>query len=149
MARLRSEKERRALVEGYAAMHGGAAASLAPWLSGIDGLAPAAGTPAGPLPPGAPTLGSRAEALGFHYVMEGSALGGRVILRQLDAEGVDTAGLRFLHPHGARTGGRWRALLAVLDRELAGNPGALGEAAGGARKGFAFARACLGVAAPP
>ena len=87
-------------------------------------------------------LASRAEALGFHYVMAGSALGGRVMLRELERDGVDTAGLGFLDPHGPRTGEVWRRLLDVLERELT-EPNTLAQALAGARKGFAFARACL------
>ena len=54
--------------------------------------------------------------LGARYVVEGSALGGRGMARQLDAllgVGV-TAGRQFFSGHGAATGAVWRDYLALL-----------------------------------
>ena len=54
--------------------------------------------------------------LGARYVVEGSALGGRGMARQLDALlgiGV-TVGRRFFSGHGAATGAVWREYLALL-----------------------------------
>ena len=141
VSRLRSPVERPALIRGYERMLGGAREASRPWLDGMDGVAAIAAPPASPAAPG-PTLTGRAEALGFHYVMVGSALGGRVMLRELERDGVDTAALGFLDPHGSRTGEVWRRLLDLLERELA-EPDALAQAVAGARKGFAFARTCL------
>ncbi len=88
-------------------------------------------------------IGSRAEALGFRYVIEGSALGGRVLLRQLEARGADLTGLRFLDPHGARAGEAWRQFVSLLERELGADATLLDHAVRGAVKGFAFAATCL------
>lgn len=46
-------------------------------------------------------ISNRAEALGFLYVIEGSTLGGRLILRELAAGGAEITGLSFLDPFGA------------------------------------------------
>ena len=57
--------------------------------------------------------------LGARYVVEGSALGGRGMARQLDpllGPGV-TAGRLFFSGHGADTGAVWRDYLAVLALE--------------------------------
>jgi heme oxygenase len=88
-------------------------------------------------------IGSRAAALGALYVVEGSTLGGRGILRALRDRGVDTAGLEFLDPYGAQCGAMWRAVLAVLERDLA-EAGALVEACAAASATFDLARDCLG-----
>ncbi len=117
---------------------------LAPWLDGAGGLSGYA--PAGSI--ALVEIRSRAEALGFRYVIEGSALGGRVILHQLEALGVDTTELGFLNPHGARTGEVWQSFTAMLEHELAAPPGALDEAVSGAVKGFAYARLCLNAGLP-
>lgn len=55
-------------------------------------------------------------ALGSHYVMEGSTLGGQVIARALAAAPWrPAAGLRYFDSYGAETGARWRAFKAWLD----------------------------------
>jgi heme oxygenase len=148
VARLRSPRERTALIEGYNQMQRCAAAAMAPWwatIPGLDDLARAASPQrhAAGTCPAAPILDDPAEALGFHYVMVGSALGGRVILRELEGAGVDTESLAFLNPYGARTGEIWHDLRQMLERSLAGDAVALDQAATGARKGYALARACL------
>jgi heme oxygenase len=59
------------------------------------------------------------HVLGARYVVEGSALGGHGMARQLDAllgPGV-TAGRQFFSGHGAATGSVWRAYLALLSME--------------------------------
>lgn len=151
VARLRCREHRTALVDGYAEMQRCAATATSPWLDAVPGLDHVA-RPAlndrlpcglGPDQATAPALSTRAEALGFHYVMMGSALGGRVIMRELEREGVDTADLGFLNPYGARTGEIWRELLGVLEGALAGNAAALDQAGAGARKAYTLARACL------
>ncbi|WP_188449269.1 biliverdin-producing heme oxygenase [Sphingomonas psychrolutea] len=56
--------------------------------------------------------------LSARYVVEGSALGGRGLARQLDGllgSGV-TAGRRFFTGHGAQTGAVWRAYLDQVSR---------------------------------
>lgn len=63
-----------------------------------------------------PQFFSPDHILGARYVVEGSALGGRGMARQLDAllgaEG--TAGRQFFSGHGAATGVVWRQYLALL-----------------------------------
>lgn len=63
-----------------------------------------------------PSSSSREYRLGARYVVEGSALGGRSLGRQLDGllgAGV-VAGRRFFAGHGAATGDVWRDFLADL-----------------------------------
>jgi heme oxygenase len=151
-----SRAGRAALIARYWRFHGRAEAALAPWLSQLDGLdfegrlrtpliardfadlgldAPAdAGE-------GAP-VESRGEALGVLYVLEGSALGGRAIRRQLAARGADLIGLGFLDPYGGQTGERWRSFLDVLERETA-DAHAADAAVAGALAGFRQAEAEL------
>lgn len=99
-----------------------------------------------PLP--APTLNAfgRAEALGALYVLEGSSLGGRVILKDLARRGADCRGLAFLDPHGESIGVRWRAVVELLEGEAADPSGVVT----GALAAFGHAQAMLcgqGVAA--
>ena len=66
--------------------------------------------PAAPMP-----VLNEAEAWGMRYVLEGSALGGRVILRRLGALGLsETSGARYFAGAGAETGPRWKAFLTGL-----------------------------------
>ena len=150
VARLRSPQHRTALIEGYRQMQRRTATAMAPWwatLPGLDRSAHISGdtsAAAGAVEPALTSfLTSPAEALGFHYVMVGSALGGRVMLRELERAGVMTDELSFLNPYGARTGEIWRDLLHVLEHNLAGDAAALDRAGTGARKGYNLARACL------
>ncbi len=142
--RLRCGPERQRLIVGYQTLYSGAAKLLNSW---VDSGGSCPGSIAADALPRV-DIHSRAEALGFRYVIEGSTLGGRVILRQLEALGIDTTGLGFLDPHGSRTGEVWRSFVAVLEGELTALPGALDEAVSGAVKGFAYARACLGQGLP-
>lgn len=87
-----------------------------------------------------PALASRAHALGFAYVLEGSTLGGRVIRKRLRAAGVTLEGTGFFDIYGADTGRRWQDFCAVLERECAGSEG---EAVAGAARGFDYVRAGL------
>jgi hypothetical protein len=75
--------------------------SRAPFLANHVGKAP---LPEFPLP------ASRAEALGMLYVLEGSTLGGHLILRTLAALRVDVAGPGV--PRSVRRGDRQRAGVA-------------------------------------
>ena len=63
-----------------------------------------------------PELTTANQRLGAHYVIAGSALGGREMSRGLDhLLGDDMAsGRRFFLGHGARTGEVWRQWLALL-----------------------------------
>lgn len=70
-----------------------------------------------------PAQASADYLLGARYVVEGSALGGRGLARQLDGllgAGV-TDGRRFFTGHGAETGAVWRAYLDQLSSARAGS----------------------------
>ena len=155
-ARVVCADERRALVAGFHALHSEIEAAVAPWLRDVpalefdarrrsarlaDDLRALGGTQAfaGPSPVRA---GGVAESLGLLYVLEGSALGGRVIRRAVVARGGDLRGLSFLDPYGERLGERWRAFLAVLDAEAA-RPDDIEAAVAGAVAGFRHAEARL------
>jgi heme oxygenase len=153
--RLSSSADRRAIVLRYYQMHAVADAALGVWLGDMAELdytsrrrtplllndLQVLGLTAPPLPdPGALTIAGRTEALGVLYVLEGSALGGRVIRKALMARGQDHAGLGFLDPYGDQTGDRWTSFISVLER--VGVRDVAGVARGGLM-GFAHARACL------
>lgn len=94
-----------------------------------------------PLPtePGA-ALGS-ADALGALYVMEGSALGARVLLRDATALGYGPErGAAFLHLH-AGAEGRWPRFLVLL--EALGRGVDRGQACMGAERTFHLAERCF------
>jgi heme oxygenase len=153
---LSSEPARSRLLTRYHAFHGGADAILSRWISGTAGLEDLSRAVRLRLdrslvtrlsPPSdqvsLPTVESREEALGVLYVVEGSALGGKLILRQLAARGADVSELGFLDPHGEQAGPVWRRFLEVLERELSGSEESIAAAVAGAVKGFVFARCCL------
>lgn len=56
--------------------------------------------------------------LGFRYVVEGSSLGGALILRRLAAAGLAIDGLCFFDVHGANRGAEWQKFCAMLDAAL-------------------------------
>jgi heme oxygenase (biliverdin-IX-beta and delta-forming) len=88
------------------------------------------------------SVADRAERLGWDYVMAGSSLGARVLLREAGHLGFDAAhGAAFLARHAA--GADWAVVqsrLAELDVDDA-RCMALAEA--GAREAFALVRTCL------
>jgi heme oxygenase len=139
------------MIARYAVFHLSAEVALAPHLERVPGLDFAGRSRAGLFDAGSATIGkphfprpaSRAEALGLFYVIEGSTLGGRMILRALADVGVSHPALAFLDPYGAETGTRWRAFLAVLERETAGDGGLVEEAVRGAVRGFDHAETVL------
>ncbi|MGQ7793977.1 biliverdin-producing heme oxygenase [Faunimonas sp. B44] len=158
MRRLATPNGQRSMIGRYYDLHAPAECALAPLVADIPGLdfrlrrraglleaalgqlgvrSPA--EPSGPVP----AIGSTAEALGFLYVLEGSSLGGRVILKTLAKGGHETGMLGFLDPYGPATGEMWRRFLAVLDRETSGDDGRVEAAVAGGLKGFAYARYCL------
>lgn len=152
-ARLLHADQRSLVVRRFFGLHSGAEDTLAEWLGDLPGLdfearrrssrlatdlmvlgfdpARAARAPA-------PQLANPSEALGFFYVLEGSSLGGKAIEKSLTAAGADMTGLSFLNPYGPATGERWRAFLAVLERE--GLPPTQGAIVRGGLLGFAAAR---------
>jgi len=69
-----------------------------------------------PLLPALPTIGSRAQAMGVMYVLEGGTLGLQVVRKRLqDAHPALQGADRFLRGYGADTGLRWRGFVAALD----------------------------------
>lgn len=157
ISQLSSLNGRRILAPRYLDLHVAADAIFDRWLAGAPGLddpprrraeliradlARLDVTP-NPDPPPAPAVASVPEALGFFYVMEGSTLGGRMILKAVAARAGETEGLGFMDPYGVRTGEAWRGFLGVLEREVADDPERLDHAEAGAAAGFAYARACL------
>ncbi|MCR0983226.1 biliverdin-producing heme oxygenase [Roseomonas populi] len=64
-----------------------------------------------------PPLRDRGEAMGSLYVMEGSTLGGRVILKRLDEIGLAEGARSYFAGHGEATGAMWRSFLARLEAE--------------------------------
>jgi heme oxygenase (biliverdin-IX-beta and delta-forming) len=78
------------------------------------------------------------HALGALYVMEGSTLGGRVILRHLETQAIDvpTAATSFFAGHGAETGSMWRFFVAKLDAFGELNPASCHAVQEGAQRTF-------------
>ncbi|MHB1872437.1 MAG: biliverdin-producing heme oxygenase [Steroidobacteraceae bacterium] len=62
-------------------------------------------------------LTSFPQALGVIYVLEGSTLGGQIILRRLEAMAIEipAEATAFFSGHGARTGAMWRSFVEALD----------------------------------
>lgn len=85
-----------------------------------------------------PPLGSVAERFGVAYVVEGSQLGGQVLLRRL-APRLSPLPARFLEGYGAAGGQRWRAFVAELGSQL-GERAELERAAESARCTFELVR---------
>ena len=148
VAQLRDPARRGALVERYAALHRPAEDRLEPFLADVPDLDFAARSAARrpPAPEAAatdfPAPRSRSEALGMLYVLEGSLLGGRFILREVAAAGGPVESLAFLDPYGREGGGRWRSFLGVLERQLAEDE-QIAEACEGARRAFRHAERVL------
>lgn len=96
---------------------------------------------AAPLPWRAPMprLDTPARALGSLYVLEGSALGGQVLLPALRRRpGVDAGtGAAWFHGLGPASGARWRAIRDWLGEELDPAPLATAQAADAAAATFA------------
>src|ERR1700727_2146793 len=155
--RLSKVATRGPLMAGYHALHRETAAALRPHLRDMSDLAFSphirAREPPGktelpwhempPVNPVVPAIGTKAEALGALYVLEGSTLGGRTILRALRGRGVSTDGLDFLDPYGKDAGVNWRTFLRVLERETAHSQTTMNECVSGAITTFALAATCL------
>jgi heme oxygenase len=151
IAQLSDPSRRATLIERYAALYLPSDDALMPWLKEIADLdhgsrsrTPLLARFAGEqvLPP-FPVPLNEAEALGMLYVLEGSTLGGRFILRALAERGIEDPDLTFLDPYGAETGARWRAFLAVLARETEGDAARINYACLGAVRAFQHAECVL------
>lgn len=147
-----SDASRRAILIGrYAALYIPSDDALIPWLGEIADLDLGCRSrtpllarftvdqalPAFPLPLHV------AEALGMLYVLEGSTLGGRLILRALAERGIADPDLAFLDPYGTETNTRWRAFLAVLARETGDDAARIDHACRGAVRAFHHAERVL------
>jgi heme oxygenase len=154
--RLSAGDKRVGLLAGYHRLHWQTEAKVALSLCGIVDLDFSARRRSPLIAEGIRTLGheavadntaglgvlSRAEAFGAFYVLEGSSLGGRVILKELKRRDVSPAGLGFLDPYGADTSRRWQSFLAILEREVKSDQ-QKSDAVKGALATFAFAKLCL------
>ena len=78
-----------------------------------------------------PTLHDELEALGSLYVMEGSTLGGRVILQNVGRclKLDDRSGCAYFTGYGARTGTMWRLFLTRLNEAPAADARRIGNGA--------------------
>lgn len=67
-----------------------------------------------------PDLQTFSNYLGYHYVVEGSSLGGQVIYRQIQVTlGLTPqTGARFFHGYGKNTAATWRETLALLESQV-------------------------------
>jgi heme oxygenase len=85
-----------------------------------------------------PVLPTFAHALGAFYVLEGSVLGGRMILRDLEARvGQQFAGAtHFLGGRGEETGPMWKSFRAALDSFGRAKPQRRGDVLLGADRVF-------------
>ncbi len=92
-----------------------------------------------------PQLHSFSEAFGALYVIEGSKLGGRFILRDLSARlGSEIDGATaFFQGHGEQAGASWNAFKHSLDAFLFENSGEFPRVAAGAKSTFASIQAWM------
>jgi heme oxygenase len=64
-----------------------------------------------------PIIDNQIKALGALYVMEGSVMGGTIIIQMLAKYGL-TEGISFFRGYGSETGAKWASFAAVLDRYI-------------------------------
>ena len=73
-----------------------------------------------PEPAHLPPITRWPDALGYCYVLEGSTLGGQVLSRHVSATlSMPSAALNFLRSYEREVGPMWKAMLGVLEAELA------------------------------
>lgn len=88
-----------------------------------------------PAPLGSPEITNRSEALGVAYVMEGSSLGAKLLIKRANELGfTESYGARHLAEQASSNS--WRHFLAVLEGQEGFD---LGQAAAAARATFALA----------
>jgi heme oxygenase (biliverdin-IX-beta and delta-forming) len=63
-----------------------------------------------------PVIDNAVKALGALYVMEGSIMGGSIIVKMLEKGGI-TDGVSFFSGYGEATGPMWGKFVAVMNRE--------------------------------
>ncbi|MDH5835012.1 biliverdin-producing heme oxygenase [Luteimonas kalidii] len=87
-------------------------------------------------------VAGQAARLGWEYVMAGSSMGARVLLRDARALGFDPdRGARFLDRHA--TSDEWGALQARLQALDVDDAVRMAQAEEGARAAFALVRSCF------
>lgn len=64
----------------------------------------------------APSINNVSEALGALYVLEGSIMGGRIIVQMLEKLGI-TKGVSFFSGYGEATGQKWETFIDVLNTQ--------------------------------
>ncbi|UOE52526.1 biliverdin-producing heme oxygenase [Mucilaginibacter sp. SMC90] len=67
--------------------------------------------------PVVPEISNVCQALGALYVMEGSVMGGSVIVQMLAKSGI-TKGVSFFSGYGPDTGSMWESFVAVLNQNV-------------------------------
>ena len=82
----------------------------------------------------APSFDTLAQRIGWAYVVEGSTLGGRVLLARL-RHTLHPWPARFLVAYGNEGASRWRDFLGVVERKLS-RPGEIDEASRAAAQAF-------------
>lgn len=63
-----------------------------------------------------PQLENHLQALGALYVMEGSIMGGSIIIKMLEKGGI-TKGISFFSGYGEATGQKWGMFVSVLNQQ--------------------------------
>ncbi|MCK9686247.1 biliverdin-producing heme oxygenase [Scleromatobacter humisilvae] len=127
---------------------GGFASADVEWLRAVAGVGPVAMSSrlAATLP-----LGDPAEAMGSLYVIEGSALGGRVIAPQLKRTlGLDQGrGASYFHGFGGETGAMWANFRTQAALEIGDSSGNTARACRSAKRTFAALIELFSPLAPP
>lgn len=92
---------------------------------------------------GLPDVSTFGRALGALYVLEGSALGGQILARELEqgSAGVPTT---FVRGAGDATGERWTQFCQFAERQAVAHPDILAEAPLAARETFVSLAAWFG-----
>lgn len=131
--RLRDLARRAGMIEGLLSFHREAedrleAHDVEIGLAGFERAGRAAALEGGLAVLGTPGRGSPGRvadtdlstALGWLYVAEGSALGGRVMRKSMVRDGIDLSGLGFLDLPGDRTSARWVACMTLIEDAVNG-----------------------------
>lgn len=63
-----------------------------------------------------PAITNKLEALGALYVLEGSVMGGSIMVKMLEKAGI-TEGVSFFSGYGAETGQKWSTFTTVLNEQ--------------------------------
>jgi heme oxygenase len=68
----------------------------------------------------APSISTKYQALGALYVMEGSVLGGRTIVKMLEKNNIHT-GISFFSGYGENTPVLWGRFIELLNQQITGD----------------------------